>query len=309
MKQRNWIKPYGIHLAVCALIVGIAFGINQRINIKKSHVYTISDTSYTLLKEITEVKTEGNILTLTGWGFDIDYYGQDNTCELILRDTETGESFWPKMGKALEPVQIAERYTEGKDYSAACFKGTLKADRLNPESVYEILLRYTSDYQDENGKNELYVKAVTTDTFVYKGEMAEYNPKTFEAPEIEGTELEKELENAKLFHYFPEGMWVYYDGEELYYIIEKAILEKEKTGLYPVRWYVKNNQELPEESKPYGFGNSDFYTDSPMIAYVGDKEYGVVVIPISKHVTYVHTGLYAMGTTGWKFQKMKQLID
>ncbi|MFW5632102.1 MAG: hypothetical protein ACOCMZ_03025, partial [Acetivibrio ethanolgignens] len=197
MKQKSWMKRYGIHAVICTVIIAVAFGINRKINIDRSHVYTLSDTVYTLLKEVTAVKKEGNTLYLSGWGFDTNYYDENSTCELILQDTETGETLWPKMAKNPETVQIADRYTNGSDYSGAGFEGNLKENKLKEDSVYEILLRYTSNYTDENGTEQQYVRTVTTDEFYYQGEITEYNPKTFVAPEISGTELEKVIKNGK----------------------------------------------------------------------------------------------------------------
>lgn len=307
--MKEWVKRYGIHIGICALIVGITFMVNTGINTERSHIYTVSEPIYTILKEVTSVKKESGSIVFTGWGFDTNYYDENSSCELILQDTETGEAFWPKMEKNPEPVQIADRYTDGGDYSDAGFEGSLKENKLKENSVYEILLRYTSKYTDEAGVEQQYIRTVTTDEFLYQGQMTEYNPKTFVAPEIAGTELEKELEEARLFHYFPEGMWVYYTGENLFYIAEKNAIDESMELWLPCFWYVRNTEDLLEEKKEGKIDLLTYPITQNEKIYEDISSYRVwnVKLP-SKHITHLMTGLYDNGTEKkWLLQYMGQM--
>lgn len=308
--MKKWIKLYGVHIGICVVAIVIAFVVNTKTNMERLHAYTVSEPVYTILKEVTSISEENGSLTLTGWGFDTNIYNENSRCELILQDTETGEALWPKMEKNPAPVQIAERYTDGEDYSGASFEGSLKKNKMDPDSVYEILIRYTTDYVDENGTGQQYVRTVTTDEFLYQGQMTEYNPKTFVAPEIAGTELEKELEEARLFHYFSEGMWIYYNAENLYYIVDKTILEDGKGTSFPVLWFVRNIEDLPEANREYGFGNNDFYIWENEVIYTDITNYRVwkTIIPSNK-VTSIGTGLYNDAEGTWIFNKRKQIGD
>ncbi len=306
MKWKSWKKRYAFHVAVCVIAIGIAFSINKNINLKRSHIYTVEKLNQTILRNVIEARTEGDMLVFSGWGFDVNYYNENSGCELILQDTETGEALWPKMKKNSEPVQIAERYTDGKDYSGAGFEGSLKIEQLKEDDVYEILLRYTSEYENGDGKKQKYVKTVTTDEFYYQGEMIEYNPKTFQALEISGSKLEKELEGTKLFHYFPEGTWVYYDEKNIYYIIEKENLEWDRNPICPVHWFVKNKNNLPEGKQECDFGNSDFCLKDRLISGLENSKYIVARIETpSQYITYFTTGLY-YNDAGWSYQISKQ---
>lgn len=305
MKRNSWIKQLGIHAAVCLGIIAAAFGMNQKINMERNHTYTVSEPIYTLFKGI-ETRLEGNTLVFSGWGFDSNYYSEDSRCELILQDTETGEDFWPRMKKNPEPVEIARRYTGGKDYSKAAFEGRIGTRKLNPEGVYEILLRYTASYVDGSGIRQPYVRTVTTDQFLWQGRLMEYNPKTFQAPELAGTELEKELEDARVFHYFPEGLWIYYKGTTLYYIIERSLEEGKENSFCPIHWFVRDNKSLPEERQQYGFGNADFRFWAKGTVCAGAEQYKVAVVPLeSEDITYVATGFLYEGA--WTLKKGKQL--
>lgn len=301
MKKKSWIKRYGLHIGICVLVAGTAFGINQKINIDRSHIYTVLEGVTTLLKDVDLKAEKRGKLTFTGWGFDTNYYDENSTCELILQDTETGEAVWPKMERKLELVEIPEYYTDGEDYSAAGFAGNIKEDKLKEDGVYEILLRYTNE-----ARMEQYVRTVTTNKFLYQGKLTDYNPKTFVIPDIAGTELQKELEGARLFHYFPEGMWVYYDETQLYYVIEKEALEWERNPICPVHWNVRNIDDLPEARKEYGFGNSDFYIKDRLDGRLESVGYVTARIEIpSKHITYFTTGLY-YDDEGWSYRYTKQ---
>lgn len=311
MKQKSWIKKYGIHIAICTVILAVSFGINQKINWDQRYIYTVSEGVTTLLKDVELKAEETGKLTFTGWGFDTNYYDGNSTCELILQDTEAGEVLWPKMEKKAEPVEIPERYTDGEDYSAASFAGSIKEDKLKEDSVYEILLRYTSSYTNEAGVEKSYVTTVTMDEFLHQGEaegyeITEYNPKTFVAPEIAGTELEKELEGARLFHYFPEGMWVYFTETDIYYVIKEETLEWERNPISPAHWNVKNINDLPEARKEYGFGSNSFYIKDRLDEGLESAGYVTAKIEIpSMHMTYFTTGLYYDGT-GWSYCYGKQ---
>lgn len=305
MKQKSWIKKYGIHIGICVLIAGMAFGFNRKINIDRSHIYTVSEGVTTLLKDVELKAEETGKLTFTGWGFDINYYDENSTCELILQDTETGEALWPKMEKKPESVEIADRYTDGEDYSKAGFVGSIKEGKLKKDSVYEILLRYTSSYTDEAGAEQKYVRTVTTDEFFYQGELTEYNPKTFVAPEIAGTELEKELEGARLFHYFPEGMWVYYDETNLYYVLDKGYFNDRKNNEIVVQWLFADVEKLPEERREYGFGNAGFILQNKLDTAILTEQYEMLKVELpARGEMYFQTGVY---DNGWVLKSIKQI--
>lgn len=310
MKQKNWIRWYGTHIAVCMGILAIAFGINQKININRSHRYAVTGPEYTILRDLTKVERERELFLFSGWGFDINYYNEDSRCELILQDTETGEALWPKMEKKPDKALVADRYTNGGDYSDAGFTGKLRAGKVKEDSVYEILLRYTSEYVDEDREKRQYIKTVTTDDFLYQGKVTEYNPKTFQAPEIDGSGLEKELEAAKLFHYFPEGLWIYYTARDLYYIVDKALLPEDGERSFPLLWSVRNLEDLPENRREYGFGNNGFYLYENEVLDYDITNYRIwrTQIP-SEKIIDIHTGLYSSAESRWILGIRKQIGD
>ncbi|MFW5672235.1 MAG: hypothetical protein ACOCM8_08100 [Acetivibrio ethanolgignens] len=296
--MKKWIKLYGVHIGICVVAIVIAFVVNTKTNMERLHAYTVSEPVYTILKEVTSISEENESLTLTGWGFDTNIYNENSRCELILQDTETGEALWPKMEKNPAPVQIAERYTDGEDYSGASFEGSLKKNKMDPDSVYEILIRYTTDYVDENGTGQQYVRTVTTDEFLYQGQMTEYNPKTFVAPEIAGTELEKELEEARLFHYFEEGLWIYYDMPRVYYVAEKSYIDSTKPLWFPCFWQEKNVVEQEEQVLGKGLVTFPITQNERLYETIDDYRIWCSEMP-SEKVIQIMTGLYLTGEEKW----------
>ena len=304
--MKKWMKQYGIHIVICAVVLIGAFSFNNKINTERAHVYSITENAYSILKDINVVQEKNGRLKFQGWAFDTGMYNETSTCELILQDTETGEALWPKMEKNPEVVEIAERYTDGEDYSGASFAGNIKTSQLNEDSVYEILIRYTTDYVDENGNESQHIRTVTTDEFIYQGQMTEYNPKTFVSPAIAGTELEKELEGARLFHWFEEGMWVYYTEEKVFYIVQNKTLEVERNPKCPIHWFVQNEENLPEVRRQHGYGNEDFCFNEEGMQNLETAEYKVVIIDVpSNNITYYKTGLY-YDESGWSYCVRKQ---
>ena len=302
MREKKWFGQYGVHIVICSAVIISAFLFNQKVNLDRSHVYSVSNGVYSILKMITKAEVNGNQLELQGWAFDTEIYNESSNCELILQDTETGEPLWVKMDKNPEVVEIAERYTDGEDYSGACFGGSIKASQLNKESVYEILIRYTTDYVDENGNEQQYVRTVSTDEFVYQGQMTEYNPKTFTAPEIAGTELEKELEGARLFHWFEEGMWVYYSDTHVYYITKKESIDDSLNLWLPCFWYVRNEEELPEDRKEYGTGLFTYPIIRNEAVFENVSEYRIWCAELpSSEIIGLSTGLYDNDVKQWQY--------
>lgn len=257
---------------------------------------------------VTEFSLDSKNIVLKGWAFSPIYYDDSSVqCELILQAVETNEAIWVKMEKNPEEQEIAERYSAGQDYSKGSFEGKIKISKLDENQVYEILLRYTSNYEDKAGSKQEYVKTVSVDKFIYQGRLEEYNLKDFAAPQIAGTELEKELEGAKLFHYFLKGMWVYYDDEKLIYIIKKDLLSTEKNMYCPLHWYVNDIEKLPEPNQQYGFGNNDFFPNQ-IEQYSDDlNKYKVITIELPLNdITFIRTGIYDK-KIGWIDCEEKQL--
>lgn len=300
MDWKKWIKQYGVHIVTCGLIVAVAFGVNRKINLDRNHQYTVSE-SMAVLNKITEFTLEKGTITLKGWGFVPAYYdAQSVRCELILQDTVSNKAVWPVMSKNPATQEIESRYTDGGDYSKGSFEGKVKAAKLDKNKVYEVLLRYTSDYKDENGNNQVYMLTVRTGEFLYQGQMTEYNPETFVAPELAGTELEKELEGARVLFYFPEGMWIYYDEKRIYYIVETAFLQQNPVYSFPLFWHVRNNNDLPEYFREQGKGNNGFYKEENQAFYEGIDNYRIWITAMpSDKVIMIGTGIYNYEEERW----------
>ncbi|KSV57487.1 hypothetical protein [Acetivibrio ethanolgignens] len=311
MKQKSWMKRYGIHAVICTVIIAVAFGINRKINIDRSHVYTLS-TGTIVLERLTEFKAESGKYIFKGWGFDPKNYSENTKCELILQDTETGEALWPTMDKNPEKQEIEERYVDGGDYTAGSFAGKITERKVDKDKAYEILLRYTSETKNEAGEAQPYIATVTTNDFLYQGEVTEYNPKTFVAPQIVGTTLEKELEGARLFHYFEEGMWVYIKGGKMYYVLDDEAfpLKRYPNGYMAVNWLSTNHDKIPEDYQQYGGGNADFEFMSCYVPELSFSNYKVAIREIpSQYTTVLYVRFHDRDSASAIFGIRKQLKE
>lgn len=311
MKQKSWMKKYGIHVVICAVIIAVAFGINRKINIDRSHVYALS-TGTIVLEKLTEFKIENGKYIFEGWGFDPKNYSENTKCELILQDTETGDALWPTMDKTPEKQEIEERYADGEDYTAGSFAGKISEGKIDKDKVYEILLRYTSETENETGEVLPYIVTVTTNDFLYQGEVTEYNPKTFVAPQIAGTALEKELEGARLFHYFEEGMWVYVKDGKMYYVLDDEAfpLERYPNGYMAVNWWATNLDKIPEDYQQYQMGNADFSFMDFYSQELSFEQYKVAVREIpSDYTSILAVGFSDRDTNSFVYHIRKQLKE
>lgn len=300
-----------VHIAVCISIFAVAFGINQKISLERSHRYMVSETT-NVLNKMTEFIQEGSNFIFKGWCFAPDYYNAETVrCELILQDTETKEAVWAKMEKRPEIQPIEERYADGGDYSKGSFAGRVKMSKLQSGQVYELLARYTSEYLDEAGEKRKYVQVFSLDEFLYQGKLTGYNPETFAAPEIAGTALEKELEGARLFHYFPEGLWVYVNHGKMYYVLSDSFpLDSYPNSCMAVNWRATNLNRIPEDYQQYGGGNADFNFMDYCLEPLNCTGYKAAVRDIpSDYASFMSVGFFNRDGSEMIFTVTKQLKE
>ena len=296
---------------LCAVVIVIAFGVNQKINLDRSRTYEVSDNVYSILKMITKAEINGNQLEISGWAFDKEIYNESSTCEVILQDKETGEALWPKMVEEPKVIEIVDGYTEGRDYSGASFEGSLKINKLDESSVYEILIRYTTDFIDENGNEQKYVKTITTDRFLYQGQMSEYNPKMFIVPEVVGTDLEKVIQEGTLCYFSQDGMYIYKHNNSIYYIADLnfPFAENSLTEI-PLHIFPVDKEKLSSEFKDAGFENRDImFENYELSGQFGKYRVAVRELPEDYAIAYIKTGLFSSVDSAWVWKKIIYMAD
>lgn len=307
--MKRLARKFGIHLGTCIIIILVAFNVDSKINTSRHHEYTVAEEVATLIKEVSEVKEEKGKISFYGWGYDTAYESKAGKCELILQNVETGEALWPKMKKNPAAQKIAQRYVDDREAVDISFEGVIQSNKVKEDNVYEILLRYTAISVDKAGNKQKYERTVTTDRFLNRGEVVEYNPKEFIAPEITDNELKKKLQKTKIFYYFKEGLWVYYDVKNLYYILDSSLLDEKE--FVAVHWFTLSEEDLPEGRKEYGFGSNDFsFYDVPKGIVLTKKQIGKYKVAILKQpsnkIITLETGIYSQNS-GWVLKKRKQL--
>lgn len=130
-------------------------------------------------------------------------------------------------------------------------------------------------------------------------------------PEIAGTVLEKELEGARLFHYFEEGMWVYVKDGKMYYIVaDDYAIERYNGGEMGVSWTATEIERIPEERQQYQAGNADFWFVNCYTEELTVPGYKTVIREIpSEYASIMNIGLYDRDNKILVFSVSKQLKE
>lgn len=286
-RQSTGIKKYGIHVILCVMVITAATAINRQINLEREHQYQLSEGVETLYKDITEVQTDGKWFVLSGWGFDKNYYNSSVKCEIILKETVSEKTIWPKMKQTQTGQSIPETYIQKKNCTNGTFEAKVKTRELEKDAVYEIFLRYSCESPEPIGH---YIRTVRTNYYLKNGEVSSHFPGNFVEPNLTGFAQEEALRQAKLFHYYLEGMWVYYDDEKMYFLIEEA-LDSGKQGLeVPIFWHTLGESGyIPNYISQNGVDHKN-----GMFLY--EKE-----LPPDETIE-IETGLYLNGGEGWLFR-------
>lgn len=302
-KIPDWVKAVVASAVIIAVAVVVSNVVNTAIQRKNDKDYVVSNDLYSMLKDISLTKVDSTLI-IQGWAFDTNIYNGSSSCELILQDTETGEALWPKMTENLEVLETIERYTDGEDYSRDCFAGSIKSRRLGEDRVYEVLVRYTADYIDESGNENRYARTVSTDEYIYQGELTAYNPKLFSKPDVTGTDLEAVIQDGNACYFSEEGLYIYKYDNSIYYIAgpEFPFAESGLTEI-PLHIYAIAIEKLPEKSQQYGFENMDIIFERyELTGQFGNYRVAVRELPTDYAVTYIRTGFYSTINQKWVWE-------
>ena len=159
--------------------------------------------------------------------------------------------------------------------------------------VYEVLLR-------PDGKK----KAYSIGVYYANGEMVFVNPKDFVKLNVEGTDLEKVIEEGVLRVYQPDyGMYVYQYESELYWIAEEWYGFIDNDTYIQFQMDTTQIDKLPKDriENSWFWSNIGFYFQSKELKDWNTENYRVAkcALPTEYSITKIWTGNHKNGWI-WK---------
>lgn len=230
-------KRTKVHALICIGLICLIWGgyfVSYK-GIKKIVEPQILDFSWVF--QLDSVENEGNEVVFKGFAFELDKNADKGAYEIVLRDVETEENYFLKM-KYTERKDVNEYFDCEYDYLTSGFVATIKEKKVDLQNGnYEVLLKM------DNEK-----KAFETGTYISKGNIVYANPLEFKGLDVDGTDLEKIVEDGVLRVYRPDcEMYVYQYGDELYWIAGKGYEFVDGNARLQFQLFTTQPNRLPEE--------------------------------------------------------------
>lgn len=261
-----------------------------------------------VLSDITEVKESGKKLILSGWVIRLNTEKQEVSVVLSPVDAETEENIVIATKQA-ENAEVLTylNYLKQKPTAGSGFSAEVKQEKLVEDVCYEVLLYVTAE------QGTKYIAKVSSQKYLYNGEVFPYNPLEFSAPEFADEQMKQVVEEGALLGYTMEhGAWVYQYESSLYWILDKNVGRNAEEDLYMFFHLNTSTPELlPEERKQYGFDNNDFLFQTYEIQNVEGTKYRVAVRSLEKEyaVSYISTGQYTVEKNVWVLRNRTKIEE
>ena len=243
--------------------------------------------------QVDSIEKQEEDIVLSGFAFELGKNAEEKTFEVILYDIETEKAYYPKMKYSLRE-DVNDYFLCEYDYTKSGFIATISLKKLNLENkVYEVLLR-------PDGKK----KAYSIGVYYANGEMVFVNPKDFVTLNVEGTDLEKVIEEGVLRVYRPDyGMYVYQYEGDLYWIAEEWYDFVDNNTYIQFQMNTTQVNKLPKDriENNWLWSNLGFeFGWKELISWnTGIYRVAKVQLPIKYSITKIWTGNYKNGWL-WK---------
>lgn len=265
---------------------------------KVFHKYTITE-DVSFVNTIEDVSIEDDSITLKGYAFVLDRESKDSTISLFLRNAENGKEVWFDVNQSAR-ADVNSYFNGDSSYEYSGFLASTKAGNLHTDECYEIILNI--DYTNNDGN--IVRKTVSSNKFIVGGKIYDYNPKAFDAPDmnIESDLLREVFTKGKLcFYKKEEGLYVYQYDNKLYYIATNDFVFNESGTTIYCHLYTSQVNKLPSESIPNKFEFRDFMFEQYEYREENTAPYRVAIRDISTDyvITNINTGVYDTVNGAW----------
>ncbi len=254
------------------------------------------ETDSNLMLEVENIAEENGKLVLSGWGLRLESRNEDVT--ILLRETVSGEE------KVLETDiflydEPGNYYDDTWNFGECGFKAEIKNNKLLEDECYEVLVLL--DYLEEKEVDgeilteEKRIK-LSTEQYVFNGELYRYNPKEFWVPEVEDIETKEAIAKGTLLGYDLENEhWFYEWNGRIYFVISSASF-----GTYefkpevPFFIYTAQLDRLSENDREKGRYYKGHYLSEEACMDLENQSYysGSFELPTEFIITYINTGSY-----------------
>lgn len=301
-KKPIWMQIL-IFILAMSVCLGLYFGMRANLEkLKEKRSARINDDFKSCFYQLDMVKNDKNTNKVRFEGF---YFrlNQDtptldkksDLCILLVNTENPKEVHSFSVKNRIERRDIEEYFKCEYVYLYSGIVTEYKEIDLKGKT-YEVLLK----------EKRLEWSAIETGLYVHDGQLVRYNPKTFQNPNVVGTELEKIVKDGYLMAYRPDmDVWVYQYAWNLYWIVGKNYCFEEDGSTY-IQFQMNTTQveHLPEERLLHGWDTSnigDDFEKHEVTEKMGVEGYRVSVreMPVDYSVSHIWTG-YHLDSWVWR---------
>lgn len=271
----------------CMTIMFICWFLMQRYI--ERHMIKVTSYDLSWVFQLDNIVVSENKMIFDGWAFQVGDDAVEGEFEIILCDVETEKMYFLKTEYETRD-DVNEYFMCEYDYSQSGFKSEISTYKIDFEKgSYEVLLRPLEER-----------KAYRTGVFCVGGEMTFANPEIYVPLSVEGTDLEKIVNEGVLRVYRPDyGMYVYQYEGDLYWIAEKDYGFVEGNTYIQYQMHTTQVDKLPVErlENNWLWSNIGFYFKDKELFDWNTGQYRVAksALPTEYSITYIFTGNYIDG--------------
>lgn len=282
-------------LVVMVLLFGVYFPLSstiKKISIRENALSRGVSVDNATMAGITEFEDEEKELSISGWVVRLNSE-LENICVVLVPEAPEDAESIVLNAKTVENSELQE-YTEYLQVEESCgsgFMATVKPEKLQKDICYRVQV-YTSYKQEENDG----AVKIATSQYLYQGDLYDYNPLEFTAPEFADEQMQQVVENGALMGYTLEhGAWVYLYEGSLYWVLDKRVERNNNNDLHIfLHLNTVSKELLPESRRNYSFDNKDFAFRNKEMQVEESDNYRVAEFPLVTEypITYILTGEY-----------------
>ncbi len=318
MMNRKKVVRLSIKIMIVIIMVIVFILINESIVQNRQSEFEFIRTNNEFVYQVDDVYTDDEYFYIKGWFFELenvlnksrDIHENQNLGIVLYNINEERETFIDGTDKPLSGLlmsvshnvrnDINEYFNCGYDYSDCGFVAKVNKSKIDLENgTYHLILKYDKDIAKS---------AVNTDIYIHKGRVEYFDPSNGGLLNVEGTDLEKVINDGYCLANMPnQHIYLYQYGKKLYWIADRDYCF-ESDGGTPIQLYLYTTQydKLPQNRIDSGFYwdsiGDNFEAHELTETYdFGDYRVSVRDIPDDYAITWMVTGYY--DEEKWIWQK------